>query len=76
MQLKGKLVKICTNHKIYGEQRYKAHIFHPFCTDDKVGFISGTNKIFLYFNEIENIEVSKNTFIINGILQKITIKII
>ena len=76
MQFMGKLVKICTSHKIYGDQQYKAHVFQPFHTEDSIGFLIGTHKIYLFLHEIESMNFEKDVLHINGTLQNIAVKII
>lgn len=72
----GKTVIACIFHKIYGDQKATIHEFHPFYAKDRVGFIVNGREVFVYFDEIENVNYNKNTFIINGSLQKMVVKLV
>jgi hypothetical protein len=76
MQFKGKTVRTYINHKLYGNQKVKLYNFRPLYTDNKIGFTIGEQEIFLYLNEIENMELSKNVLKITGKLQEIIIELI
>lgn len=76
MQFKGKTVRTYINHKLYGNQKAKLYNFQPLCVDNKIGFIIGEQEIFLYLDEIENMELSKNALQITGKLQEIVIELI
>ena len=70
----GQEVQIYMVHKIYGVQKGKIRCFHPFCDENKIGFVYNDREIFMYRDEIESIEYEKNKITINGELQNIVIK--
>ena len=72
----NRTVRVSIDHEIYGNQKATIRNFRPFCTEDRVGFFINEREVFVYFDEIENIQLSENAFIINGTLQKIAVKIV
>ena len=76
VKFSGKTVRACVYHKIYGNQKATIHNFQPFYTEDKVGFLINDHEVFVYFDEIENVNFDDNSFIISGSLQKIVVKLI
>lgn len=70
----GQVVKVCINHKVYGQQELKIRKFQPFCDDYRFGFIVGKQEIFVYLDEIENIEAYENIYIVQGAMQDIIIE--
>lgn len=73
-QFIGQAVKVCINHKVYGKQDLTIRKFQPLCDNDKVGFMVGKQKIFIYLDEIENFETYDNICIIQGTMQDIVIE--
>lgn len=73
--VQGKLVKMTTHHKIYGDEEFKC-ILNMFKEEDKIGFLVNNHQIYLYNDEIESMEVGFNIFKIFGKLLSITIAII
>ena len=76
LNFNGKTVMACIFHKIYGTQKAIIREFHPFVTEDRVGFLINKREVFMYRHEIENVNFDHNTFTINGILQKMVVKLI
>lgn len=70
------IVRVCTYHKIYGNQKAIINNFKPFYTEDRIGFLINEREVFMYLNEIENVELNMDEFIINGALQKMVVKLI
>lgn len=73
-QFVGQTVKVCVNHKVYGKQDLTIRKFQPLCDDNKVGFMVGKQEIFVYTDEIENIEIYENVCIIQGTMQDMVIE--
>lgn len=73
---KGKTAVVNIIHKIYGGQKSIIRNFQPFCSNNKIGFLVNDHEVFLYFDEIESTEFNGNEFIINGSLQKMSVKLI
>ena len=73
-QFEGQAVKVFVNHKVYGDQELNIRKFQPLCDDNKIGFIVGKQEIFVYLDEVENIEVHENVYIIQGGIQDIVIE--
>ena len=67
-----KEANIRISHSIYGKQTVKGKIK---LIDDgqRIGVQIGTHEIFMYVNEVENVEVSKNKIIIQGSIMEIEI---
>ena len=67
-----KEANIRISHRIYGKQLIKGKI--KFIDDgQRVGVQIGTHEIFMYVNEVENIDVSKNKILIRGAIMEIEI---
>ena len=73
-QFEGQAVKVYINHKVYGDQVLNIRKFQPLCDDDKIGFMVGQQEIFVYLNEVENVEAYVNVYIIRGGIQDIIIE--
>ena len=67
-----KEANIRISHNIYGKQTVKGKIK---LIDDgqRIGVQIGTHEIFMYVNEVDNVEVSKNKIIIQGSIMEIEI---
>lgn len=70
----GQAVKVCINHKVYGKQDLNIRKFQPLCDNDRVGFMVGKQAIFVYLDEIENMEIYENVCIIQGAMQDMVIE--
>ena len=73
-QFVGQAVKVFISHKVYGNQELYIRKFQPLCDDNRFGFMVGKQEIFVYLDEIENMEAYVNVYIINTELQDIVIE--
>ena len=67
-----KEANIRINHSVYGKQKVKGKI--KFIDDgQRLGVQIGTHEIFMYVDEVENVNVSKNKVFIKGTIMEIEI---
>lgn len=72
--LNGKSGEITIQHELYGNQRIKAKI-HIINDGERVGVRIKNHEIFLWKNEIKDIQVMERFALIKGELMQITINI-
>lgn len=76
MQFKEKKVKVCTSHRIYGDQKAIIKSFTPICDKERVGFQYNTNEIYIDLSDLDAWEYKDTGIKIHSKLMEISIELI